>query len=168
MEAISYGSVYVARVAMGGNDVHTVRAFLEAEVLRRPSIIIAYSHCIAHGYDMAHRPRAAEGRRAVGLLAAAALRPTSAADGKNPFQLDSPPPSIPFRDYAYQEARYTMLARSDPDAARELLAVAQEDVDRQWRVYAGRAAMPGHAATSADRIDTAVAAPLATAGAENA
>jgi len=69
--------------------------------------------------------------------------PALRLEGKNPFQLDSKPPSIPFKQYAYQEARYTMLVRSDPEAARELLKLAQDDVERQWRVYSGRAAMAG-------------------------
>jgi len=69
--------------------------------------------------------------------------PALRKEGKNPFQLDSKAPSIPLKQYAYQEARYTMLARSNPEAARELLRLAQDDVERQWRVYANRAAMPG-------------------------
>ena len=64
-------------------------------------------------------------------------------EGKNPFRLDSKAPSIPLKQYTYQEARYTMLVRSDPEAARELLKIAQDDVERQWRVYSGRAAMAG-------------------------
>jgi pyruvate-ferredoxin/flavodoxin oxidoreductase len=164
MEAISYGSVYVARVAMGGNDVHTVRAFLEAESYDGPSIIIAYSHCIAHGYDMSNGPAQQKAAVLSGYWPLLRYDPRLRRDGKNPFQLDSAPPSIPFRDYAYQEARYTMLARSNPEAARELLAVAQEDVNRQWRVYAGSAALPGHAAASAEPDQSAVTVPLATAG----
>jgi pyruvate-ferredoxin/flavodoxin oxidoreductase len=73
-------------------------------------------------------------------------------EGKNPFQLDSAPPKIAFREYAYQEARYTMLARSDPEAAQELLARAQDDVERQWRVYANRAAMAGYAANTQSQV----------------
>ena len=75
MMAMSYGNVYVARVAMGANDAHTLKAFIEAEAYDGPSLIIAYSHCIAHGYDMAHGTGAAEGRRAVRLLAAVPLQP---------------------------------------------------------------------------------------------
>ena len=143
MEAISYGSVYVARVAMGGNDTHTVKAFLEAEAFNGPSLIIAYSHCIAHGYDM--RQGMAQQKAAVlsGYWPLIRYNPELRLEGKNPFQLDSRAPSIPFKQYAYQEARYTMLARSNPEVARELLHLAQEDVHRQWRVYANRASMPG-------------------------
>jgi pyruvate-ferredoxin/flavodoxin oxidoreductase len=147
MEAISYGSVYVARVAMGGSDIHTVRAFLEAEAYDGPSIIIAYSHCIAHGYEMSLGLAQQKAAVLSGYWPLLRYDPRQRQAGNNPFQLDSAPPSIPFRDYAYQEARYTMLARSDPDAARSLLTMAQEDVERQWRVYAGRAALPGHATT---------------------
>ena len=143
MEAISYGSVYVARVAMGGNDSHTVRAFLEAEAHDGPSLIIAYSHCIAHGYDMAFGINQQKNAVLSGYWPLMRYNPALRKEGKNPFQLDSKAPSIPLKQYAYQEARYTMLARSNPEAARELLRLAQDDVERQWRVYANRAAMAG-------------------------
>ena len=143
MEAISYGSVYVARVAMGGNDSHTVKAFLEAEAHDGPSLILAYSHCIAHGYDMAFGIEQQKNAVLSGYWPLMRYNPTLREQGKNPFQLDSKAPSIPLKQYAYQEARYTMLARSNPEAARELLQMAQDDVARQWRVYANRAAMAG-------------------------
>ncbi len=143
MEAVSYGYVYVARVAMGSSDTHTVKAFLEAEAHDGPSLIIAYSHCIAHGYDMAmgldQQKRAVQS----GYWPLMRYNPALRLEGKNPFILDSKAPSIPLKQYAYQEARYTMLVRSDPEAARELLKLAQDDVERQWRVYANRAAMAG-------------------------
>jgi pyruvate-ferredoxin/flavodoxin oxidoreductase len=154
MEAISYGSVYVARVAMGGSDAHTVRAFLEAEAYDGPSLIIAYSHCIAHGYDMAfglQQQKAAVNSAYWPLIR---YNPALRLEGKNPFQLDSKAPQIPLKQYAYQEARYTMLAQSNPETAKELLRLAQDDVDRQWRVYSYRAAMPG-------RADTPAIAPVA-------
>ncbi len=143
MEAISYGSVYVARVAMGGGDTHTVKAFLEAEAYDGPSLIIAYSHCIAHGYDMSHGLEQQKAAVLSGYWPLIRYNPALRQEGKNPFQLDSKAPAIPFKQYAYQEARYSMLARSNPEAARELLQLAQGDVDRQWRVYENRAAMPG-------------------------
>jgi pyruvate-ferredoxin/flavodoxin oxidoreductase len=165
MEAISYGSVYVARVAMGANDMHAVRTFLEAEAHPGPSLIIAYSHCIAHGYDMAFGLAQQKAATLSGYWPLMRYDPRLRQEGRNPFQLDSPPPSIPFKQYAYQEARYTMLARSNPEAARELLALAQDDVDRQWHVYAGQAAMPGHAATHTPAPPEAVAsAPTAKSG----
>jgi pyruvate-ferredoxin/flavodoxin oxidoreductase len=145
MEAISYGSVYVARVAMGGNDTHTVKAFLEAEAFNGPSLIIAYSHCIAHGYDMTQGMAQQKAAVLSGYWPLMRYNPELRREGKNPFQLDSRAPSIPFKQYAYQEARYTMLARSNPETARELLRLAQDDVQRQWGVYANRAAMPGDA-----------------------
>ncbi len=150
MEAISYGSVYVARVAMGGNDSHTVHAFLEAEAYDGPSLILAYSHCIAHGYDMAFGINQQKNAVLSGYWPLMRYNPALRKEGKNPFQLDSKAPSIPLKQYAYQEARYTMLARSNPEAARELLRMAQDDVERQWRVYANRAAMAGQAVAPPD------------------
>jgi pyruvate-ferredoxin/flavodoxin oxidoreductase len=147
MEAISYGYVYVARVAMGGGDTHTVKAFLEAEAHDGPSLIIAYSHCIAHGYDMAFGLNQQKNAVLSGYWPLMRYNPALRLEGKNPFQLDSKAPAISLKQYAYQEARYTMLARSNPQAARELLCAAQDDVERQWRVYSNRAAMPGRADT---------------------
>jgi len=143
MEAVSYGYVYVARVALGANDTHTVKAFLEAEAHEGPSLIIAYSHCIAHGYDMALGLDQQKKAVLSGYWPLMRYNPALRLQGKNPFILDSKAPSISLKQYAYQEARYTMLVRSDPDAARELLKLAQDDVEREWRVYANRAAMPG-------------------------
>ncbi len=147
MEAVSYGSVYVARVALGGNDTQTIKAFQEAEAHNGPSIIIAYSHCIAHGYDLVHGLDQQKAAVQSGYWPLMRYNPALRDEGKNPFQLDSKAPSIPLKDYAYQEARYTMLARSQPDAAKELLRKAQDDVERQWRVYSARAAMPGRGET---------------------
>jgi len=141
MEAISYGNVYVAQVAMGGGDTHTIKAFLEAEAHDGPSLIIAYSHCIAHGYDMMHGLEQQKAAVLSGYWPLMRYNPALRREGKNPFQLDSKAPSIPLKQYAYQEARYTMLVRSNPEAAARLLALAQEDVDRHWRVYSNRAAL---------------------------
>jgi pyruvate-ferredoxin/flavodoxin oxidoreductase len=142
MEAVSYGSVYVARVAMGGSDTHTVKAFLEAEAHDGPSIIIAYSHCIAHGYDMRYGINQQKAAVLSGYWPLMRYNPALRNEGKNPFQLDSKAPSIPFKQYAYQEARYSMLARSDPETARTLLRLAQDDVNRNWHVYQNLAAAP--------------------------
>jgi len=147
MEAISYGNVYVARVAMGGSDTHTVKAFQEAEAHDGPSLIIAYSHCIAHGYDMAFGLDQQKKAVLSGYWPLIRYNPALRSEGKNPFQLDSKAPSISLKQYAYQEARYTMLVRSNPVAARDLLRAAQDDVERQWRVYSNRAAMAGRAET---------------------
>ena len=147
MEAVSYGSVYVARVAMGAGDTHTIKAFIEAEAHDGPSLIIAYSHCIAHGYDMSMGLEQQKKAVLSGYWPLMRYNPALRLEGKNPFQLDSKAPSIPFKQYAYQEARYTMLVRSNPEAARELLKMAQDDVERQWRVYSNRAAMAGRSET---------------------
>ena len=149
MEAISYGTVYVARVAMGGGDTHTVKAFLEAEAYDGPSLIIAYSHCIAHGYDLAFGLEQQKAAVLSGYWPLIRYNPSLRLEGKNPFQLDSRAPSIPLKQYAYHEARYSMLARSNPEAARELMKLAEEDIQRQWRVYSNCAAMPGIGETAA-------------------
>jgi pyruvate-ferredoxin/flavodoxin oxidoreductase len=140
--AMTYGNIYVARVAMGANDAQTVRAFLEAEAYDGPSLIVAYSHCIAHGYDMVHGLEQQKAAVLSGYWPLLRYNPALAAEGKNPLRLDSKAPSIPLERYAYNETRYTMLAQTHPAAARELLALAQEDVRKRWRLYEHWAAMP--------------------------
>jgi pyruvate-ferredoxin/flavodoxin oxidoreductase len=147
MEAVSYGSVYVARVALGGNDSHVVKAFQEAEAHDGPSIILAYSSCIAHGYDLVHGLEQQKLAVQSGYWPLMRYNPDLRESGKNPFQLDSRAPAIRLKEYTYREARYTMLVRSNPDLAAKLLVEAQDDVERQWRVYSGRAAMPGRGET---------------------
>jgi pyruvate-ferredoxin/flavodoxin oxidoreductase len=147
MEAVSYGSVYVAQVAMGGNDSHVVKAFQEAEAHDGPSLIIAYSSCIAHGYDLVHGLEQQKLAVQSGYWPLMRYNPGLREEGKNPFQLDSKAPSIRLKEYSYREARYTMLARSNPELAANLLKEAQDDVERQWRVYSARAAMPGRGET---------------------
>ncbi len=147
MEAVSYGSVYVAQVALGGNDSHVVKAFQEAEAHQGPSLIIAYSSCIAHGYDLVHGLEQQKLAVQSGYWPLMRYNPGLREEGKNPFQLDSKAPSIRLKDYAYREARYTMLARGNPELAAHLLTEAQDDVERQWRVYSARAAMAGRAET---------------------
>lgn len=147
MEAVSYGSVYVAQVALGANDTHVVKAFQEAEAHDGPSIIIAYSSCIAHGYDLVHGLEQQKLAVQSGYWPLMRYNPILREEGKNPFQLDSRAPSIRLKEYTYREARYTMLARSNPELAAELLKEAQDDVERQWRVYSARATMPGRGDT---------------------
>jgi pyruvate-ferredoxin/flavodoxin oxidoreductase len=147
MEAVSYGSVYVAQVALGGNDSHVIKAFQEAEAHEGPSIIIAYSSCIAHGYDLVHGLEQQKLAVQSGYWPLMRYNPALRETGKNPFQLDSKAPSIRLKEYAYREARYTMLARGNPELAADLLKDAQDDVERQWRVYSARAAMPGRGET---------------------
>jgi pyruvate-ferredoxin/flavodoxin oxidoreductase len=153
MEALSYGNVYVARVAMGGGDTHTVKAFLEAEAYDGPSLIIAYSHCIAHGYDMVFGMNQQKAAVLSGYWPLMRYNPALNLEGKNPFQLDSKAPSISLKDYVYQEARYTILARSNPEVAAELLHEAQEDVQRRWSIYDSRATTPASAAGNGKRAE---------------
>jgi len=153
MEAISYGNVYVARVAMGGGDTHTIKAFLEAEAYNGPSLIIAYSHCIAHGYDMVFGMNQQKAAVLSGYWPLMRYNPTLNPEGKNPFQLDSKAPSIPLKDYVYQEARYTILARTNPEAAAQLLCEAQKDVRRRWHLYENCASMAGDGTGSGKRLE---------------
>jgi pyruvate-ferredoxin/flavodoxin oxidoreductase len=133
--ATTYGGVYVARVAMGANDAQTVRAFVEAEAYPGPSLIIAYSHCIAHGYDLRHGLE--QQKRAVlsGHWPLFRFDPRLAAGGKPALRLDSKAPSLPLEEYLYAETRYRMLTQTDPEAAKRLLALAQGDVAARWRHY---------------------------------
>ncbi|HSD52044.1 MAG TPA: pyruvate:ferredoxin (flavodoxin) oxidoreductase, partial [Candidatus Methylomirabilis sp.] len=147
MLAMTYGNVYVARVAMGASDMQTVKAFLEAEAYDGPSLIVAYSHCIAHGYDMAHGLDQQKAAVQSGYWPLFRYNPELAKTGKNPLQLDSKAPTIPLEKYAYNETRYTMLVKSDPQAARELLDLAQADVKKRWRLYEHWAAMQVDGAT---------------------
>jgi pyruvate-ferredoxin/flavodoxin oxidoreductase len=143
--AMTYGHVYVARIAMGANDAHTLRALREAEAYDGPSLVIAYSHCIAHGYDLRHGMDQQKAAVASGHWPLLRYDPRLAREGRNPLQLDSKAPSLPLKSYAYNETRYTMLAHSDPDEARRLLDLAQHDVAARWRYYEYLAAMPGAA-----------------------
>ena len=141
MGAIRYGNVYVAQVAMGANDTHTVKAFLEAEAHDGPSLIIAYSQCIAHGIDMAkgmHQQKLAVGS---GHWPLYRYVPKLAAEDKNPFQLDSSGPKIPLKDYIYTEGRYRMLQQSHPEVAKSLLEEAEKAVQQRWHQYKRLAAV---------------------------
>jgi pyruvate-ferredoxin/flavodoxin oxidoreductase len=135
MMAMSYGYVYVAQVAMGASDAHTVRAFLEAEAYDGPSLIIAYSHCIAHGIDMAKGMNQQKLAVDSGYWPLYRYNPALKAEGKNPLQLDSKAPKIPLKDYVYNETRYRMLTQSNPEAAARLLVEAQEAVKAHWQQY---------------------------------
>ncbi len=133
--AMTYGNVYVAKVAMGANDTHTVRAFLEAEAYDGPSLIIAYSHCIAHGIDMGKGMRNQKAAVDSGYWQLYRYNPELVKEGKNPFKLDSKGLKIPLKDYAYMETRYKMLTKSHPDLADDLMIKAQEDVADRWKTY---------------------------------
>ena len=133
--AIAYGNVYVAQVAMGASDLQTVKAFMEAEAYDGPSIIIAYSHCIAHGINM--RFGLDQQKLAVesGYWPLYRYNPDAAVDGNNPFTLDSKEPKIPLRNYAYNETRYKMLTKTHPELAQKLMELAQGDVNEKWQYY---------------------------------
>jgi pyruvate-ferredoxin/flavodoxin oxidoreductase len=144
--ATTYGTVYVARVAMGYNDMHTLKAFLEAEAYDGPSLLIAYSHCIAHGYDLVHGLDQQKAAVNCGHWPLFRYNPRLAKEGKNPFVLDSKAPSLPLEKYINNETRYTMLRLSDPQAAERLAKEAQEDVLTRWKLYEAMAAQPGSGA----------------------
>lgn len=133
--AMAYGNVYVAKVAMGSNDQHTLRAFLEAEAYNGPSIIIAYSHCIAHGINMGTAMQNQKAAVDSGYWQLYRYHPDWEAEGKNPFKLDSKGLKIPLKDYAYLETRYKMLTKSHPVEAEKLIAEAQDDVVQKWKHY---------------------------------
>ena len=135
MMAMSYGNVYVAHVAMGAKDSQTVQAFLEAEAYDGPSLIIAYSHCIAHGINMAKGMEQQALATQSGYWPLYRYDPRLKAAGKNPLQLDSKAPQIPFKEYAYNETRYRVLTQSDPVAAEQLMNAAQAAVNERWQVY---------------------------------
>jgi pyruvate-ferredoxin/flavodoxin oxidoreductase len=135
MMAMSYGSVYVAQVAMGASDAHTVKTFLEAEAYHGPSLIIAYSHCINHGINMAKGMEQQKLAVDSGYWPLYRYNPMLKGEGKNPLQLDSKAPKIALKDYIYNENRYRMLTQSDPEAAQRLLALAQEAVKERWQEY---------------------------------
>jgi pyruvate-ferredoxin/flavodoxin oxidoreductase len=133
--AVSGGAAYVARIAMGANDTQTIRAIMEAEAYPGPSVIIAYSHCIAHGYNLKYGLD--QQRLAVesGYWPLFRYNPMLAKEGKNPFSLDSKPPKVAFKDYAYNEMRYLMLSKSHPAVAAQYMKQAQESVNERWRQY---------------------------------
>jgi pyruvate-ferredoxin/flavodoxin oxidoreductase len=135
MAAVDYGNVYVAQVAMGANPLQTIRAFHEAESYRGTSLIIAYSHCIAHGINMSTSMTHQKDAITTGYWPLYRYDPRLAREGAHPFHLDSRKPTRPFRDFAMQEARYAMLARSNPQAAERLMALAQRDIDERWHFY---------------------------------
>jgi len=135
LQAIAYGNVYVAQVAMGANPQQTLQAFREAEAWEGTSLILAYSHCIAHGYDL--RKGLSQQDKAVGSGYWPLLRydPALRDVGEAPFRLDSPRPTLPFKDYAYNELRYSALAGSRPDEAAALLGEAQQAIRDKYRSY---------------------------------
>ena len=135
MLAVSYGNVYVAQVAIGANPNQTLRTFLDAESYHGPSLILAYSQCIAHGINMTQGMTHQKTVVQSGFWPLYHYDPRLAHAGEHPFHLDSRKPTIPFSELAQQEARFAMLARSDPKNAERLSRLAQKDIDDQWHYY---------------------------------
>ncbi len=132
--AMTYRDVYVAKIAMGSNDVHTVKAIIEAEKYDGPSVIIAYSHCIAHGINMAKGMDNQKAAVDSGHWPLYRYNPDNRKEGKKALSLDSKPPKIPFEKYAYMETRFKMLTKSHPEAAKKLMKLAQQDVDYSYHL----------------------------------
>lgn len=135
LQIISYGNVYVAQIALGANPQQTLLAMREAEAYEGPSIILAYSHCIAHGINMQNGLHQQKLATSSGYWPLIRYNPVLRVAGKNPFVLDSPRPSTSFSDYAMNELRYKALAVSNPQEAGHLMKVAQEQVDLRWKTY---------------------------------
>jgi pyruvate-ferredoxin/flavodoxin oxidoreductase len=133
--AMTYGNVYVASVAMGAKDEHTLKAFLEAEAYDGPSIIIAYSHCIAHGIDMTTAMTDQKVAVESGQWLLYRYNPERAATGENPLALDSRAPTRKVQEYLLQQTRFKMLTKSKPEAAERLWKLAQQDVEHRYRMY---------------------------------
>ena len=143
MQAIAYGDVYVAQVAMGANPQQTLLAFREAEAWPGASLIIAYSHCIAHGFDLRYGMRQQDLATASGYWPLFRFNPAMRGAGQAPFRLDSPRPTIPLKDYAYNELRYRSLASIRPKEAAGLLDAAQAVALERYAQYEALAARDG-------------------------
>lgn len=138
---MTYGHVYVAQVAMGADDTQTLRAIREARAYNGPSMVIAYSHCIAHGYDLRHGLDQQRAAVHSGYWPLFRYIPPEGDAMHGTLHLDSKKPDMPLKDYMYREGRYGMLAQSDPGRAKKLLALAQHDVDVRWQRYQELAGM---------------------------
>jgi pyruvate-ferredoxin/flavodoxin oxidoreductase len=141
MMAMSYGYVYVARVAMGASDRQTLQAFREAEAYEGPSVIIAYTHCIAHGINMKLGLNQQDLAVKAGLWPLYRYNPEVAAQGENPLSIDSKEPTVPVEEYAYNETRYRMLLQSNEERAEFLMAKAKQDAASRWTLYQQMAEM---------------------------
>ncbi len=135
LQAISYGNVYVAQVAMGGNPQQTLLAMREAEAYDGPSLILAYSHCIAHGIDMEKGLDQQKLAVDSGYWPLYRYNPILRKNNQNPFVLDSPRPTIPLREFAYNEVRYKVLTMTNPEEAERLMKLAQESINLRWKNY---------------------------------
>jgi pyruvate-ferredoxin/flavodoxin oxidoreductase len=156
MVAANYGNVYVAHIAIGADNMQTIKALMEAEAYDGPALVIAYSTCIEHGIDMAtsmtHQLEAVRS----GYWPLYRYDPRHAATGDHPLQLDSKKPTIPVREFASKEARFAMLTRSRPRDSERLLGLAQDDVDERWHLYEQLAGVeriaPGEMETTNDHV----------------
>ena len=135
MIAVAYGNVYVAQVAIGAQPLQTLKAFQEAQSWPGPSLILAYSHCIAHGIDMSTSMTHQKDLVNSGFWPLYRYDPRAAHDHGTPIHLDSRKPRMPFREVAAKEARFAMLARSNPQRAAELMELAQREIDDRWHYY---------------------------------
>jgi pyruvate-ferredoxin/flavodoxin oxidoreductase len=170
--AIAYGNVYVARVAFGAKDTQTVKAFVEAESYDGPSIILAYSHCIAHGYDMQYGAEQQKLAVDTGYWPLYRYDPRLADKGLSPMQLDSPPAKAPLSTYVRNETRFRMVEQQDPARFKDLMASAQDHVTRRYSLYENLAKFmaPRPAAAAAPAKDgngNGDAKPAAAAAAAN-
>jgi len=130
--AMTYGNIYVAKVALGANTNHTVKAFVEAESYPGPSLILAYAHCIAHGINMTKGLDEQKKAVSCGHWPLYRFDPRLRAQGKNPLQLDSKPPTTEFEDYAYGENRYRVLKQAKPEVAAELMKLSANDAAQRY------------------------------------
>ncbi len=140
--AVNYGNVYVARVAMGGSDMQTLKAFEEADAYVGPSLIVAFSHCVAHGYDLMYGMDQQKLAVQSGYWPLFRYNPELVKQGKNPLQLDSRPPTVPLQKYMLNETRFNILNHADAEAAKKLLHEAEEDVRSRWDLYEKLASLP--------------------------
>ncbi len=143
LQAIAYGYVYVAQVALGGSPEQTIQAMRDAEAYDGPSLVLAYSHCIAHGFDLRDGMKQQHRAVASGYWPLFRYDPRLRGADMNPFRLDSTRPRLPLEEYAYRELRYRILTRTRPDDARMLLRQAQASVDERYRLYEDMAARDG-------------------------
>ena len=150
MMAMVYGNVYVAQVALGANDAQTVKAFIEAEAYDGPSLIIAYSHCIAHGINMRKGLETQKQAVQAGHFPLFRYNPDLTGQGQNPLNLDSKAPSIPYEDFAYNQTRFKMLTKSRPEAAARFLKESQTEVNARWHFYENLAQMYAAPAAEGD------------------
>lgn len=148
---MAYGRVYVARIAFGAKDLQTVKAFVEAESFPGPSLLLAYSHCIAHGYDMAKGAEQQKLAVETGHWPLLRYDPRRLAEGKSALQLDSPPPKGDLGHYMRQEARYRWVENQNPDRFRVLLEEARDEARQRYALYEQLAAIGAPAKAGAPR-----------------